>query len=730
VFNASMPPPATSSTAVTRAIVLGTLAALIVVATLSILIYRSTVSAAIAQHSTQQLAMARTAAVGIHGEVHGLSALLSQFNSMPSVQILDVPFLGQRVAAAFGGASTGVVKQVVRIDPEGRLFIWAPDGTLIANGTPITLDPVRWKWMADPANRSKVGIEPAWWMPDAPGHLRVLAMPVWQISPSGEQPTPSNEFNGMVGLAIDLSRLVDVYLGPAMSELQDDRLMVGLATPEFSMLVAPDGRRTSSAFGDPHGHAEPQGVTILDDQNGRRIHTWARLSVADQDWLVASSSQYDRAAAQVQRSAVGQLALMGSLLAAVPLGGWLLYRRERRTQEAQRRLERQLAESQKMEAIGKLAGGVAHDFNNMLTAILGYSSLIVEDAPPDSPVREQAHQITRAAESAGSLTQKLLAFSRRQVLQTNQFDFTALLENLLQLVRRVIGANIIVTSQTEPGLWPVLADPAQVEQSIVNLAINARDAMPGGGTLQITARNAPRPQGERRPDGDVKPGSYVQIVITDSGTGMDEGTRARMFEPFFTTKPSGQGTGLGLSTVYGFVRQCGGHIGVTTSPGKGTSIEMLLPRAPDLPPATPAPPPTPFKAAPGGTRETVLVVEDEEAVGQFARETLERGGYTVINAGSGSEALRAADAFEGTIHLLLTDVVMPGMKGPELATRLRAARPSIRVLLMSGYAADVVTSDDLANATLLSKPFSPAELVRTVRAVLDSPLSPNPHPRG
>jgi signal transduction histidine kinase/ActR/RegA family two-component response regulator len=725
-----MPPPATSSTAVTRAILLGTLAALIVVAALSVLIYRSTVSASIAQHSTQQLAMVRTAAVGIHGEVHGLSALLSQFNSMPSVQILDVPFLGQRVAAAFGGASTDVVRHVARIDADGRLYVWNPDGKLTANGTPITRDPARWKWIADPANRSKVGVGPAWWMLDAPGQLRVLVMPVWQISPSGEKPTPTNEFNGMVGLVIDLSRLVDVYLGPALSELTDDRRMVGLATPEFSMLVAPGGRRTSSAFGDPHQHAEPQGVTILDDQNGRRIHAWARLTAADQDWLVASSSQYDLVASQVQRSAIGQLALMGSLLVAVPLGGWLLYRRERRSQEGQRRLERQLAESQKMEAIGKLAGGVAHDFNNMLTAILGYSSLIVEDAPADSPIREQANQIKRAAESAGSLTQKLLAFSRRQVLQTNQFDFTALLESLLLLVRRVIGANIIVTSQTQPGLWPVLADPAQVEQSIVNLAINARDAMPDGGTLQITARNAPRPQGERRPDGDVKPGNYVQIVVADNGTGMDDSTRARMFEPFFTTKPSGQGTGLGLSTVYGFVRQCGGHIGVTTAPGHGTAIEMLLPRAPDPPPATPVPPPTPFKAAPGTTRQTVLVVEDEEAVGQFARETLERAGYVVITAASGREALQVAGAFDGAIHLLLTDVVMPGMKGPELATRLRAARPSIRVLLMSGYAADVVTAEDLKDAVLLSKPFSPAELARTVRAVLAAPLSTDPHPRG
>ena len=730
-----MPPPATSATsatAVTRAILLGTVAALVVVVTLGVMGYRSTVSGAVAQHSTQQLAMVRTAAVGIQGEIRGLSALLIQFNSMPSVQNLDLPFMGQRVAAAFGGAPSGVVRYVVRIDAEGRLFYWTPDGTLIANATPVVRDPMRWRWNTDPANRGKVGIGQPWWLPDAPGQLRVIAMPVWQTSSSVEKPNPSNDFNGMVGLAIDLSRLVDVYLGAALSELTDDQQVVGLATPDFSMRMGAGERRMVATDGDPHQHDAPQGVVILDDQGGRSIHTWAKFAAADQSWLVASSSQYDRVAAQVRRGATGQLVLLAALLIAMPLAGWRLARRERRTQAGQRQLERQLAESQKMEAIGKLAGGVAHDFNNMLTAILGYSSLIIEDAPPNSPIRDQADQIKRAAENAGSLTQKLLAFSRRQVLQTNQFDFVVLLENLLLLVRRVIGADIAVVAKAEPGLWPVLADPAQVEQSIVNLAINARDAMPDGGTLRIEASNAPRPDGERRPDGDVRPGNYVQIVVADTGTGMDEVTRTRMFEPFFTTKPQGKGTGLGLSMVYGFVRQCGGHIRVTSALGHGTSVEMLLPRAPDAAPRTPMPTPTPLpvRTAAGQPLETVLVVEDEEAVRKLAVESLERGGYRVINAGSGDEALRIADAFDGPIHVLLTDVVMPGMKGTELATRMRAARPAIRVLLMSGYAADVVTKDDLAEATLLAKPFSPTALTRAVRKILDEPLSPKPHPKG
>mgnify|MGYP001567618595 CR=1 FL=1 len=726
-----MPPPAPSTTAVTRTIYLGTLAALLVVAALGVIGYRATVGGAIAQHSTQQLAMMRTAAVGIQGEIRGLSALLRQFNSMPSVQNVDVPFLRQRIEAAFGDTTNGVVRYVVRIDAEGRLFYWTPDGTLIANATPVVRDPVRWEWNSDPANRATVGIGPVWWLPGAPEQLRVLAMPVWRISPSGEQPTPSNDFNGMVGLAIDLTRLVDLYLGPAITELADDQLVVGLATPGFSMLTGPGERRMLSVFGDPHDHEEPQGMAILDDQAGRRIHTWARLTAANQSWLVVSSSQYNRVTARIQRGAAGQLALVGILLVSVPLGGWLLARRERRSQDGQRRLERQLAESQKMEAIGKLAGGVAHDFNNMLTAILGYASLIAEDVPAGSPIRDQAGQIRRAAESAGALTQKLLAFSRRQVLQTNQFDFTTILENLLLLVRRVIGEHITVTSEAEPGLWPVLADPSQVEQSILNLAINARDAMPDGGTLQIVARNAPRPNGEGRPDGDVRPGDYVEITVSDTGTGMDESTRSHMFEPFFTTKPHGKGTGLGLSTVYGFVRQCGGYIRVTSAVGLGTSIELLLPRAPAQPPPTPTPNPAPAARVDAPRpQETVLVVEDEDAVRFLAVESLQRGGFVVLKAASGEEALRVSAAFDGTIHVLVTDVVMPGMKGPELARRLRAERPSLRVLLMSGYAADVVTKEDLAEAAMLSKPFTPAALTRAVRKLIEPPLSPGPPPKG
>jgi CheY-like chemotaxis protein len=361
----------------------------------------------------------------------------------------------------------------------------------------------------------------------------------------------------------------------------------------------------------------------------------------------------------------------------------------------------------------------------MLTAILGYASLIQEDAPASSPVREHAGQIRRAAESAASLTQKLLAFSRRQVLQANQFDLPPMIDNLLLLIRRVIGENIAVDFHAEKGLWPILADPAQVEQSIVNLAINARDAMPEGGTLSILARNLPRPRGERRGDVEVRPGGYVQITVADTGTGMDEATKARMFEPFFTTKPTGQGTGLGLSTVYGFVKQCGGYVTVQSTRGAGTAIELLLPRAPVPDSPAPVTPPSllPEAARPG--RETVLVVEDEDGVRALTIASLERHGYRVLKAASGEEALKVAEDFREPIDLLLTDVVMPGMKGPDLAKRLKLLRPTMRVLLMSGYAADVVTSADLKDSPLLPKPFSPASLTRAVRAALDRPPLPS-----
>jgi signal transduction histidine kinase len=715
--------------AVTRRIYLGTFAALTVVATLSVITYRSAVRDSVASHSNQQLAMVRTAAVGVQAEIRSMATRLRQFDSLPSVQNLDVEVLNQRVEAAFGDNASGLISLIVRVDSNGRVYYWSPKGELLGKGDTEYRDPDITQWASQRANASQVRMVHGW--TDSVPSRRALVVPVWKTAPSAENPIPKNDFNGVLALVFDINRLVEVYLGPATTDLADTRLVVGLATPEFGVRMGPGRAGMVPTPADAHNHAERQGTTILDDAEGRRLHAWAKLEAADETWLVASSANYSLIAGRIQQSAMAQLALTGFLLVAVPVSGWLVVRRVRYLQEEQRALERRLAESHKMEAIGKLAGGIAHDFNNMLTAILGYASMIQEDAPPKSAIRDQAQQIRRAAENAAALTHKLLAYSRRQVLQADAVDFRSMLGNLLQLVRRAVGEDITVTTQMGEDLWAVLADHGQIEQSIVNLAINAREAMPSGGTLQISARNAPRPRGERRHDVDVKPGDYVQITVTDTGIGMDEATRMRMFEPFFTTKaPAGQGTGLGLSTVYGFVRQCGGYVGVLSTPGQGTSIELLLPRAQA---AAAGEPPTPaaLQQGPGKAgKETVLIAEDEDGVRLLAVQSLERHGYRVLAAASGEEALRLAGHFDGTIHLLLSDVVMPGMKGPEVAERLRAMRPGIRVLLMSGYAADVVTPDDLREATLISKPFSPAGLTKAVRSALDVPLSSAPASRG
>ena len=716
---------ASTPSAVTRFIWLFTLAAIAVVATLSVVIYRSAVADAVERHSNQQLATVRTAAVAVQAEIQSMSAQLRQFNSLPSVQNID-PVLPQRIDAAFGVNASKSIEVIARIDATGRVFSWTPTGEARGKGELVYSDPVLAQWARNRANINQIRVYKGW-INSQPSQ-RALVMPVWRTAPSAETPKPLNDFNGVLAIAFDVNDFVEVYLGPTLDELSEDQLIVGLATPDYGVRMGPGRSGVVPAAADAHQHREPQGTSILEDAAGRRLHAWSKFEVANETWLVASSSSYDLVAAQIQRSALNQLALSVALLIAVPIAGFLVVRRERLAQQEQRRLERQLSESQKMEAIGKLAGGVAHDFNNMLTAILGYASMIYEDAPPKSGLQQQATQIRRAAESAATLTQKLLAFSRRQVLQANHVDFTTMLDSLVVLIRRVIGEHITVHAHAEPGLWPVLADPVQVEQSIVNLAINARDAMPDGGTLHITARNAARPKGEHRADGEVRPGDYVQITVTDTGIGMDDATRARMFEPFFTTKPQGQGTGLGLSTVYGFVRQCGGYIGVLSTPGRGTSIELLLPRAPDA--AAPTPPSKrPSDGVKRGT-ETVLVAEDEEAVRQLAVESLERHGYRVIAASSGEEALDVARTYDGGIDLLLSDVVMPGLKGPELAARLRAMRPGLRVIFMSGYAAEVVTSADLQDASIVTKPFSPAALARAVRSTLDLPLPSVPASRG
>ncbi len=381
-------------------------------------------------------------------------------------------------------------------------------------------------------------------------------------------------------------------------------------------------------------------------------------------------------------------------------------------------LETRLLQGQKMEAVGRLAGGIAHDFNNLLTAMLGSASLLFDIVGPNHPATEDAETIRQAALRAAELTRQLLAFSRRQVLAPRVLDVNAVVGEVEKILRRLIGENIALRIALGPDLEAVRADPAQLEQVIVNLVVNARDAMPRGGTLTIETANVELDGNYAQEHVVVQPGHYVLLAVTDTGTGMDRDTQARIFEPFFTTKEQGKGTGLGLSSAYGTVKQSGGYIWVYSELGRGTTFKIYLPREraiSDTPPAA-APP------APGGA-ETVFIVEDQPEVRRLARKSLETRGYTVLEAGSGDEALRLSERYVGPIHLLVTDVIMPGLSGREVALLLTTTRPEMRVLYVSGYPDESIVHHGVLDPGLafLQKPFTPNTLARKVRQVLDGP---------
>jgi two-component system cell cycle sensor histidine kinase/response regulator CckA len=382
----------------------------------------------------------------------------------------------------------------------------------------------------------------------------------------------------------------------------------------------------------------------------------------------------------------------------------------------ERQLAQQLVQAQKMEAVGRLAGGVAHDFNNLLTVILSYSELLLEDRATGDPEREDIEQIRKAAQGASALTRQLLAFSRQQVLEPRVLDINEVVASTEKLLGRLLGADVKVTTLFAADLGQVKVDPGQLEQIVMNLAVNARDAMPEGGRLSIETANVEMDEDYVRGHAIAQPGRYVMLAVTDTGTGMDAETQARIFEPFFTTKEAGKGTGLGLATVYGIVKQSGGSIWVYSELGHGTSFKIYFPRvdAPVERAAAAAP------AAAGGT-ETILIVEDQAAVRHVTRRMLERHGYTVHEAPDGETALRIAEKHHGSIDLLLTDVVMPGLSGRQLATQLVALRPEMRVLYMSGYTDDAIMRHGILQlgVAYLQKPFTPELLAGKVRAVLD-----------
>ncbi|MGC1491057.1 MAG: PAS domain S-box protein [Candidatus Acidiferrum sp.] len=380
-------------------------------------------------------------------------------------------------------------------------------------------------------------------------------------------------------------------------------------------------------------------------------------------------------------------------------------------------LEQQLRQAQKMEAVGRLAGGVAHDFNNLLMVIKGHTELLMNAPPLSENMSRKIAQIDRAADRAAALTKQLLAFSRMQVLQPRVMNLNGVVEDMGKLLPRLIGEDVELAIRTAPNLGTIRVDASQMEQMIMNLAVNARDAMPKGGRLILETSNADLDHGYNLTHPIVKPGRYVLLAVSDTGTGMDADTQAHIFEPFFTTKEPGKGTGLGLATVYGVVKQSGGFIWVYSEVGKGTSFKIYFPRVDQ--PEEKGSVPLPFVDVPRGT-ETILLAEDEQDVREVAREFLESGGYTVIEAHNGAEALRLATEHKSSIDLLVTDMVMPGMTGRELAQRLQHEHSGLGVIYMSGYtehaAAETVQTE--SNMRLLTKPFSRGSILRAVQEAL------------
>jgi PAS domain S-box-containing protein len=394
-------------------------------------------------------------------------------------------------------------------------------------------------------------------------------------------------------------------------------------------------------------------------------------------------------------------------------------------EEDRERLQAQLEQAQRLEGLGQLAGGVAHDFNNLIAVILNYAEFVGEeidaaallhDGPQWAAASQDVGQIRRAAERAAGLTRQLLSFARREVIQPQVVDLNDLLDTMAALLRRTLGANLDLVTHLCPDLPPVLVDPGQVDQVILNLAVNARDAMPDGGSLTITTDRCQVDLAYAAEWSSVLPGAYVRVLVADTGTGMPPEVIRHAFEPFYTTKNKGEGSGLGLATVYGAVTQAEGHVRIQSEPGSGTTFTILLPVTTQTATEAAQTPPSDHTA----TGLTALIVEDEDALRDVTRRLLTRQGYTVITAANGADAIAAADRYEGTIDLLLTDVIMPQMLGREAAEKIQQTRPGIRVLYMSGYARPVLASQGRLDpdVTLLDKPFTERELLDKVCAVL------------
>lgn len=400
------------------------------------------------------------------------------------------------------------------------------------------------------------------------------------------------------------------------------------------------------------------------------------------------------------------------------IGAWVEITDFVKAQEEKAKLEAQLQKAQKMEAIGRLAGGIAHDFNNMLTIIKGYGQLVLERLREDDPLYADIQEMMNAAERSENLTRQLLAFSRRQMIRPRPLDLNLHLQGMEKLPSKMLGEDISLNLVLADDLWTVYMDPSQVDQVVANLAVNARDAMPKGGSLIIETGNVLLDQGYCTTHPGSIPGEHVLLAVTDTGCGMDKDTMEKAFEPFFTTKKDGKGTGLGLSTVYGIVKQNGGLVNLYSEPGMGTAVKIYIPRYSGEPGAQ-------EDKRPGigveRGKETILLVEDEPSLRALTKKMLETMGYTVLDAGNPSEAMKIAEGYPGEIHLLLTDVILPETDGKELSQGIKAMRPNIKVLFMSGYTSNVIAQRGVlpAEVQFLQKPFSHTRLSQKVREALE-----------
>jgi len=489
-------------------------------------------------------------------------------------------------------------------------------------------------------------------------------------------------------------------------------------------LQAPDGRylRVNHAFSELVGYTEAE---LLAAAPAALSHPDERDAdgVIVRELLAGTRSVDQREKRYVHKLGHVVWALVSMSVIRDPEGHPRYLSLQAQDTTARKELEAQLRQAQKMEAVGRLAGGVAHDFNNLLTVMTGRSGILQQRLSPDDPCRRHVDLIQDATERAARLTRQLLALSRKQTLQPSDLNLNEILAQMRDMLQRLIGEDIELVVAPGEGLGRIRADPSQIEQVILNLAVNARDAMPDGGRLLLETANAELAEAFARHHPGSRAGAHVRLAVTDTGVGMAAQVQAHLFEPFFTTKPSGRGTGLGLAMVYSIVKQSGGYIAVESQPGRGAAFTIYLPRSEEL---LEAPAPAPAATGSAGGSETVLLVEDEESVRDLVREMLSGRGYTVLAARHGGEALLVAERHPGPIHLMLTDVVMPHMGGRELARRLRRARPAMKALYMSGYLGDATPPEGLERGMqLVAKPFTAETLLRKLRELLDAP----PHPR-